>query len=161
MSLSEAALVVCRLTLFNDKLFDIVHFNQCTITIGTFLPEIEGCKLLTVKVRYGRNLLDADGWWNDSDPYVEIVAVDDSGIGHRRTTRVEQGTHNPNWHQTLHFGRSNWRHFRIRVWDSDNNADDALSNLQTIYVRPGTHYSQKHCAYYSCNSNIIYDYTLN
>ena len=89
---------------------------------------------LRVTARYGRNLPDEDGWWNDSDPYMEFIAVDVFGNSVRRTTRHLQGDHNPNWNQILYFGYRAWRSLRVKVYDSDFNSDDALSNQQTFWL---------------------------
>ena len=116
--------------------------------------------ILTVKVRYGRNLKDTDGWWNLSDPYVEIIAVDYLGSNHRKTTNVIGGTLNPTWNKTLRFSLTHWQFFRIKVWDSDNGRDDAMSMSETVIVSSGHHNSQKHCHDTSCVGYIMYDYSL-
>ena len=89
---------------------------------------------LRVYARYARNLRDRDGWWNKSDPYMEVIAVDVNGNSLRRTTRHVQGNHNPNWNTSLYFGRRAWRYFRVRVYDADPGSDDALSSQQTFYL---------------------------
>ena len=89
---------------------------------------------LRVYARYAHNLRDRDGWWNKSDPYMEVIAVDVNGNSLRRTTRYVQGNHNPNWNTSLYFGRRAWRYFRVRVYDADPGSDDALSSRQTFYL---------------------------
>lgn len=83
---------------------------------------------------FANGLQDRDGIWNDSDPYVEVVAYDRSGNRVRRTTAVRGGDHSPIWHQNLDFGTRQWSRFVVRVWDSDNNADDALSSAVTYHL---------------------------
>nr|CAC84907.1 perforin-like protein [Suberites domuncula] len=85
---------------------------------------------LTFYARYGHGLPDEDGWWNDSDPYMEIIAYYRGG-SIRHTTSTRNGDHSPVWHQNIDFGRRDWTRFTVRVWDSDNNADDALSSTGT------------------------------
>ena len=89
---------------------------------------------LRVYARYAHNLSDRDGWFNKSDPYMEVTAVDVNGNSLRRTTRYVQGNHNHNWNQYLYFGRRAWRYFRVRIYDDDPVSDDALSSSQTIYL---------------------------
>ena len=39
-------------------------------------------------IRYGRNLPNRDGWWNKSDPYVEVIAYNSEGASVRKRTLV-------------------------------------------------------------------------
>ena len=106
-------------------------------------------------VRYGRGLPDKDGWLNKSDPYVEIIAYSSEGTSIRRITSKKQGDQSPDWNQNLYFGTGTWKRFKIRVWDSDLNADDPLSRQRTLTIRPGSHVRIR----YNCYSGyIIYDY---
>ncbi len=113
---------------------------------------------LVVYARYGRNLPDKDGWWNKSDPYMEFIAVDRFGNSRRLTTSVKSGTHNPNWYQSLNFGRRAWSYFRVRVYDSDNNADDAMSNSVT-YSLPSPTYSRSYVSHTCHSGNAVFDYS--
>ena len=65
---------------------------------------------------------------------MEVTAVDVNGNSLRRTTSYVQGNHNPNWNQSLYFGRRAWTSFRVRVYDADSGSDDALSSQQTFYL---------------------------
>lgn len=106
-------------------------------------------------VRYGRDLPDEDGWLNDSDPYVEIIAYDSDGTSVRKTTSEKSGDESPDWNENLNFGTNTWKTFKIRVWDSDNNADDPLSSQQTVTISSGSHTFLTH----NCHSGYIkYDY---
>ncbi|XP_064388206.1 slit homolog 1 protein-like [Halichondria panicea] len=113
---------------------------------------------LVVYARYGRNLPDEDGWWNDSDPYIEFIAVDRFGNSRKLTTSVKSGNHNPNWNQSLNFGRRAWSYFRVRVYDSDNNADDALSSSET-YSLPSPNYSRSYVSHNCYSGNVVFDYS--
>ncbi len=112
-------------------------------------------------VKNGKNLPDKDGIWNDSDPYVEIIAYDESGNSVRKITSVKKGTHNPTWNQWLYFGTDTWKTFRIRIWDSDgflNGADDAMSSQQTFTITPGSHVDVTHCTSSGCGGYIKFNY---
>ena len=65
-----------------------------------------------------------------SDLYLEITAVDHSGNSETKTTRNIGGNLNPMWpwDEWGVFENSTWTQFSVRVYDSDFNADDALSN---------------------------------
>ena len=106
-------------------------------------------------VHYGRNLPDEDGWWNESDPYVEVIAYNSEGTSVRRITSSKGGDQSPDWYENLYFGQDAWKTFKIRVWDSDLNADDPLSRQRTLTVQPGSHFRIR----YNCYSGyIVYDY---
>ena len=106
--------------------------------------------------RYGDGLQDRDGAWNDSDPYVEVVAYDHNGHSVRHTTSYRQGDSSPVWHQNLDFGTRQWTRFVVRVWDSDNNADDSLSAPTTYYL--SSHTSRTNVRM-NCNTGyILFDY---
>lgn len=113
---------------------------------GTNCHYLEGN--LRVTARYGRNLPDEDGWLNDSDPYMEFIAIDHSGNSVRMISGYKNGDLNPDWNQQFNFGRRAWREFKVRVYDSDNNADDPLSNQQTITLfAHGSYYGVTHNCY--------------
>ena len=103
-------------------------------------------------IRYGHNLPDEDSWWNNSDPYVEIIAYNSEGTSVRRTTSTKGGYQSPDWNQTLYFGKDAWKRFKVKVWDSDWNADGALSNQHTVTITSGSHTYLTHSGY------IKYDY---
>ncbi|XP_064402748.1 zinc metalloproteinase nas-14-like [Halichondria panicea] len=113
---------------------------------------------LLVNARYGRNLPDKDGWLNKSDPYMEFIAVDRFGNSRRLTTSVRSGTHNPNWDQSLNFGYRAWRYFRVRVYDSDNNADDAMSSSETYWL-PSPNYSRSYNSHTCYSGNTVFGYS--
>ena len=116
---------------------------------GTRCQHIAGN--LRVMARYACNLPDEDGLWNDSDPYMEVIAVDASGNTLRRTSRDIGGNHDPNWNQQLNFGYQAWKSFKVRIYDSDYNADDLLFNQQTFNLyQLGSRSGVRH----NCNSGI-------
>ena len=120
------------------------------------------CGILTVVVRHGRNLEEASDFGIfRPDPYVEIIAVDNRGIHHRKVTNYESNTRDPDWNEILRFTRSHWQFFRIKVWDSDlGTADDPMSMSETVVAIPGSHTFQKHCDGTSCSGYIIYNYSI-
>ena len=65
-----------------------------------------------------------------SDPYLEIIAVDHDGNSVTKTTSIVSGNFNPVWneHEWVVFENRTWTQFTVRVYDSDFNADDALSD---------------------------------
>ena len=103
--------------------------------------------------RYGHDLQDRDPVWNDSDPYVEVVAYDRAGRSVRRTTSYRQGDSSPVWHQTLDFGTRQWSRFVVRVWDADHNADDSLSAPKTYLLSAFTSRTNVRM---NCNTGYIY-----
>nr|CCA61951.1 bone morphogenetic protein 1 [Suberites domuncula] len=103
--------------------------TNCEHTAGT----------LRVTARYARNLPDEDGWWNNSDPYMEFIAIDQNGNSVRKTTSAKGGDQNPNWYESHNFGYRAWKQLRVRVYDDDNNADDPLSNQQTLFLSAQVH----------------------
>ena len=106
-------------------------------------------------MRYGYDLPDEDSGLNNSDPYVEIIAYSSEGTSVRRITSSKGGDQSPDWNENLYFGTGTWRTFKIRVWDSDLNADDPLSRQWTLTAQPGSHVRIG----YNCYSGyIIYDY---
>ena len=115
---------------------------------------------LRVYARYGRNLPDEDGLWNNSDPYLEVIAIDANGNSLRRTTSTKVGDQSPDWNEWLNFGTRGWKQFKVRVYDDDNNADDPLSGQvtwRTLYRRGSRTGVRLNC--YS--GYVIFDYYFN
>ena len=114
---------------------------------------------LRIYARYGRNLPDEDGWWNDSDPYLEVIAYDANGNSVRKTSSYKGGDQSPDWNEWLHFGTRAWKRFKVRVYDDDNNADDPLSRRVTYTLS-----SRVSCTYVrlNCHSGYVkFDYRFN
>ncbi len=109
-------------------------------------------------VRYGVGLPDEDGWFNDSDPYVKIVAYDHEGNSVTKTSSVDGGDESPEWYQWIDFGTDTWVHFYIRVYDDDWGSDDDLSSWELVTINPGSFTQRTH----NCHSGYIkYDYFFN
>lgn len=99
--------------------------SQCQYRVGR----------LQVYARNAYNLNDEDrGIYGDSDPYMEVTAVDYDGNKVRKATSHDQGDESPEWNQNLDFGTRAWKEFRVKLWDKDVGSDDALSDTQTIYL---------------------------
>ncbi len=136
------------------------HRCSCTSTWGGDRCQHRR-KNLKFYIKNGKNLPDKDGIWNDSDPYVEVIAYDHSGNSVRKITSDKGGTHNPTWNQWLYFGIDTWKSFKIRVWDSDgflNGADDPMSSRQTFTITLGSHIDVTHCATGGCGGYIKFNY---
>ena len=112
-----------------------------------------------VYARYGRNLQDKDGWWNNSDPYLEVIAYDANGNSLRKRTSTKSGDQSPDWNEWLNFGTRAWRYFKVRVYDDDNNADDALSNQVTWTV--SSHVSRTYVRLNCYRGYVVFDYSFN
>ena len=132
----------------------------CTCTsryTGTHCEHLSGN--LRFKARYARNLRDSDGWWNDSDPYMQVIAIDENGNSVTKSTSYLSGDSNPDWNEWLNFGTRGWKQFKVRIYDSDYDADDALSSQYTWNVASGSHTSQRFNCY--DNGYAIFDYSFN
>ena len=115
---------------------------------------------LRIYARYGHGLPDEDGLWNDSDPYMEVIAYDADGNSVTRRSAYRQGDQSPVWNEWLHFGRGSWRRFSVRVYDSDWNNDDPLSSWRTYTL--GTTPTSRTYQRMNCYSGyIIFDYHFN
>ena len=112
-----------------------------------------------VYARFGRNLQDKDGWWNNSDPYLEVIAIDANGNSLRKRTSTKSGDQSPDWNEWLNFGTRAWRYFKVRVYDDDNNADDALSNRVTWTI--SSHVSRTYVRLNCYRGYVVFDYFFN
>ena len=106
-------------------------------------------------IRYGRYLKDRDGWFDSSDPYVEVIAYNTEGTSVRKTTSTLNNDLCPDWNQFLDFGAHTWKTFKIRVWDNDLIYDEGLSLQQTVSISTGVHSFISHVCY---KGYIKYDY---
>ena len=137
----------------------VSYYCSCTSRYtGTNCEHLTGN--LKFYARYGRYLPDRDGWGNDSDPYIEFIAIDVFGNSVRKITSIRRGDHNPNWYQWIYFGTRAWRQFWVRVYDDDYiNGDDALSNRRKW--RLSSLGSQRYMRL-NCHSGYVYfDYSFN
>lgn len=85
---------------------------------------------LQVKALYARNLChDVDGSSRDScDPYTNITAYREDGPPVTKLTRHLNNDVNPDWNKWFNFGRGQWKHIKVSIWDHDRyNAPDPLS----------------------------------
>ena len=111
---------------------------------------------LRFKARYARNLRDSDGWWNDSDSYMEVIAEDADGNTVRKRTRYLNNDRYPDWNEWLNFGRRAWKKYKVRVYDEDYDADDPLSSQYTRTVSWGSHTDERFDCY--DGGHAVYDY---
>lgn len=111
---------------------------------------------LRFKARYARNLQDLDGWWNDSDPYMEVIAEDADGNTVRKRTRYLNNDRYPDWNQWLYLWNRAWKKYKVRIYDDDDNADDPLSSQYTRTVYWGSHTSERFDCY--GGGHAVYDY---
>lgn len=111
---------------------------------------------LRFKARYARNLRDSDGWWSDSDTYMEIIATDADGNSVRKRTSYLNNDLYPDWNEWLHFGNGQWRSFRARIYDEDYDADDPLSSTYSSTVSWGSHTGQRFDCY--DGGHAVFDY---
>ena len=112
---------------------------------------------LRIVARYGRNLPDEDGWWNDSDPYMKFIATDKNGTSVEQTTSYKQGNHNPTWNEQMNFGTRAWKELKVRVYDKDLSYDDPMSSQQTL---PLSCYSRRTGVTHICYSGYtVFDYS--
>lgn len=84
---------------------------------------------LHIQARRGYNLPDEDGWWHwwdSSDPYMRVIAIDADGNEVTRRSEYVWGNQSPVWNEGLEFGSRMWKSFKVQVFDSDINADDPL-----------------------------------
>lgn len=125
--------------------------------VGTNCESLSGN--LGIYARSGTNLPDSDGWLNNSDPYMQVTAVDEDGNSVTKRTRYIQGNHNPVWNQWLQFGTRTWKKFTVRVYDDDYNADDLLCGEMTVDLTAlGSRIGMR----YNCrNGYVIFDYQFN
>ena len=124
---------------------------------GTNCEELSGN--LRVYARYGRNLPDEDPWWNDSDPYMEVIAYDANGNSLRKRSSYKGGDQSPDWNEWLHFGTRAWKRFKVRVYDDDYNADDPLSRQATWTL--SSHVSRNSVRLNCYRGYVIFDYHFN
>lgn len=100
---------------------------------------------LEVEARTAYDLQDRDGLSNKSDPYMEVIAIDDGGNSVRKTSSTIQGNYNPLWFEKMDFGQDTWKKIKVRVWDNDLNPDDALSDQITFDVVLGSKWLSIDC----------------
>ena len=124
---------------------------------GTNCEELSGN--LRIYARYGRNLPDEDPWWNDSDPYLEVIAYDANGNSLRKRSSYKGGDQSPDWNEWLHFGTRAWKRFKVRVYDDDYNADDPLSRQATWTL--SSHVSRNSVRLNCYRGYVIFDYHFN
>lgn len=138
------------------SLYDILQANSLYSCPRSYYGVLSGT--LAIHARYGKNLPDTDDLWNNSDPYLEITAVDRNGNTVTKTTRNISGNLNPVWDEWVVFENSTWTQFTVTVYDSDFNADDALSNgFMWTLVSHGV-YADRQLNCYS--GYVVFDYSF-
>lgn len=119
-------------------------------------PGVRG--ILGVYVRYAHNLPGMNRTVNKPAPYVQISAVTSTGALRVRRTSTKNGSTSLIFNEYIDFGSNSWQFIRVRVWDSDNSAFDALTQSQTIPITSSTHRFIKHCATPKCTGYLYLDY---
>ena len=138
------------------SIYDIYQANSLYSCPRSHYGVLSGT--LTIHARYGKNLPDADGLWNKSDPYLEIIAFDRDGNSVRKTTNNIGGNLNPVWDEWVVFENRTWTQFSVRVYDSDSNADDPLSERFTWNLVSHGVYADRQL---NCNSGyVVFDYSF-
>ena len=118
-----------------------------------------------VYARYGRNLTDKDGVptkdgvGNNSDPYLEIIAIDAYGNSVRKRTSIKGSDLSPDWNEWVDFGTRGWKQFKARVYDYDSNADDPLSDQGTWNL--SSYGSQNNVTFDCYTGYVVFDYHFN
>lgn len=109
---------------------------------------------LQVWAGYARNLPVT--WYNDCDPYMEIIATDVDGNSITKYTSYFQSNLNPDWNEWVYFGKGSWKLIKVRVYDFDYYTSDALSDQYVWNVAYGSHANQ---AFYCYSSGYaVFDY---
>ena len=111
---------------------------------------------LRFEARYARDLRSSDGWWSDSDSYMEIKAENADGITFTKRTEYLNNDRYPDWNEWLNFGIGAWKKYKVRVYDDDYGADDPLSDQYTRTVSWGSHTDERFDCY--DGGYAIYDY---
>ena len=138
------------------SIYDIYQANSLYFCPRSHYGVLSGT--LTIHARYGKNLPDTDGLWNKSDPYLEIIAFDRDGNSVRKTTNNIGGNLNPVWDEWVVFENRTWTQFSVRVYDSDSNADDPLSERFTWNLVSHGVYADRQL---NCNSGyVVFDYSF-
>ena len=84
--------------------------------------------------------------WNDADPYMQAIALDDKGKRLTRYTSTKSGNLIPTWNEELYLGWGTWEKVWIHFYDADDNADDPLSDDVPFGLAIGGDYEQSiHC----------------
>ena len=107
-------------------------------------------KATKLKVKgYGRDLDDLDGWTaGQSDPYMEVVATDESGGTQTLQTPHKGGTNQPTWSDYLIFNEKKWKKITVKVMDYDGSGrdPDPLCPTKEITLKSGSN-----SVTYDCN----------
>jgi len=92
-------------------------------------------KTMKIQVLAGRNL-SGKGSNGKSDPYCEIVLLDDQGnkIGKGKVTKVMKSELNPAWNELLEFSNvgSTFTGMKLRCWDKHKFRSDKFLGQVTI-----------------------------
>ena len=129
------------------RYYSITDFEKAAI--------LSRSRQLVFFVQKGYSLPDKDGWFNNSDPYVEFIVFRHDGTHVRKTSSAKKSTQWPEWGESIYFISDTWRRFKIRVWDEDDGNDDPLSDQQTVTITSGIHFNRHHDCY---SGYIVYDY---
>ena len=89
---------------------------------------------------------------------MEFIAEDANGNSVRKITSYKSGDQSPDWNESVDFGTRAWKKFKVRVYDSDYNADDPLSEQQTWTLDSARSETDVR---HNCNSgHVIFNYSF-
>ena len=77
------------------------------------------------------------------DPYMEITAYRLDGSSVTKKTQHLNNDPNPDWNEWFNFGRGEWKHIEVSIWDHDRNRDDPLSTSHTMNLLMGGHDNER------------------
>ena len=117
------------------------------IIIGLLMaPNAEGAPegRLVVTAIMAQGLMGKEDVWDQTNPYMEVIALTYYGYATAKATHFVSNSLNPKWDEELDFGYGHWAKIIVGVYDHDyNSASDAqLSDLKLIYL-PGVGYYQQ------------------
>ena len=138
------------------SIWDIMQANTLYSCPNVYYGVLYGS--LKIYAHYGRGLPNEDFLLDKSDPYIAIVATDQSGNSVTKTTSVINGNLNPTWNEWIVFDNRAWTQFSIAVYDSDYNSDDPLSDIFTWTFHTHGYYADRQ---FNCHSGyVVYDYSF-
>ena len=137
--------------------FDEFSSYRCTCTsdyIGSDCETRLYRGILKVTVRSASNL-QSNGGKSIPSPYVQIMAVYATNRFIIKNTETRENNMNPTWNEEVNMGGNTFRaFFNIHIRDANTRA--AISDPQTIPLRPGGPHSHTHHAYGDGSLQLVY-----